>query len=73
MDKKYVAFGKLVDGTKLLRDFIEQIDCSSERPRAALVITDAGRVSKKEVKFAEMDEQEAAIKLQVRPAPVVCS
>jgi len=62
-DKKFVAFGKLVDGTKLLR-FIENLDLNNERPRAALEISDAGIVSKKEVIAGVMDEDEAAAKLQ---------
>ena len=45
-DKQYVAFGKLVDGTKLLR-FLEALDCKNDRPNGELVISDAGRVAKK--------------------------
>jgi len=62
-DKKYVAFGRLVDGAKLL-GFLEQVDCQNERPKVAITISDAGRVSKKEVQMAEMSEDDAAAKLQ---------
>jgi len=62
-DKKYVAFGKLADGTKLLR-FLEQIDCKNDRPLGELVISDAGRVAKKSLDIMSVDEDAAATRLQ---------
>ena len=62
-DKKYVAFGRLIDGFKLL-SFIESIDVLNERPKSDLIISDAGRVSKKQLEMNMLDEDEAAIKLQ---------
>jgi cyclophilin family peptidyl-prolyl cis-trans isomerase len=64
-DRKFVAFGKLVDGTRLL-EYLESIDCSNERPRANLVISDAGMVERHEMEHyaASNEESEAATKLQ---------
>lgn len=62
-DKKYVAFGKLIDGTKLLK-FLEDLDCRNDRPRSDVIISDAGVVAKKELALMDMDEDEAAVKLQ---------
>ena len=41
LDGKYVAFGKLADGTKLLR-FLEVVDTANDRPRVALVVAACG-------------------------------
>lgn len=62
-DKKYVAFGKLVDGTKLLQ-YLEQLDCKNERPNAEVIISDAGRVVQKSLDVMAADEDEAATRLQ---------
>jgi len=62
-DKKYVAFGKLVDGTKLLR-YLEQLDCKNDRPLGELIISDAGRVAKKSLDLMAVDEDAAATRLQ---------
>jgi len=64
-DQKYVAFGKLVDGTKLLR-YLEEVDTSNERPLQALTIVGAGRIvplTPSDKSFYE-DEDAAAAKLQ---------
>ena len=62
-DKKYVAFGRLVDGAKLL-GYVESVDCLNERPKMEITISDAGRVEKKELSMMMMDEDQAAAKLQ---------
>lgn len=58
-----MAFGKLVDGTKLLR-YLEQLDCKNERPNAEVIISDAGRVVQKSLDVMAADEDEAATRLQ---------
>jgi len=64
-DKKYVAFGKLVDGLKLLK-YLEIMDCANERPRANLFIASAGKVLPVEGTGSALyeTEDEAAAKVQ---------
>lgn len=65
-DKNYVAFGKLVDGSKLLR-FIEAIETANDRPRAELLIAACGpatALSGEDAEAADEEEDAAAAKLQ---------
>ena len=65
-DGSYVAFGKLVDGHKLLR-FLEIADTALERPRGNLFISAAGKVVPMASSAASQfyaDEDAAAAKLQ---------
>lgn len=60
-DRTFSAFGKLVDGSKLLR-FLESIDTSAERPRAQLSIGACGLLSANTLSGAAEDA--AAAKVQ---------
>ena len=43
LDKKYVAFGRVVSGSETLR-VIESLETFNERPRTELKITDCGAI-----------------------------
>lgn len=62
-DRKYVAFGKLVDGMKVL-DYVQEMGLKNERPKSAVFILDAGIVSRKEAQMGMMQEDEAAQRIQ---------
>ena len=61
-DKIYCAFGKLADGTKLLK-FLEEVDCANDRPRAELLICKAGKVTPQSAP-GQSEEDKAAQKMQ---------
>ena len=65
-DKTFCAFGKLADGTKLLQ-FVEEMDCVNDRPRAELLISACGKVkplTDLEKKMMRSEEDVSATKLQ---------
>jgi len=61
LDKQYVAFGRLIDGTKLLQ-FLGDMETVADRPLADLSISSCGNFSPASVSNAEEDK--AAAKLQ---------
>lgn len=60
LDKSYVAFGRLVDGSKLL-EFLGEMEVVADRPLADLVISDCGAFA---AGISAADEDKAAAKLQ---------
>ena len=59
LDYKYSAFGKLVEGTKLLR-FLELIDTKNDRPSTALVVSACGELLPFMMGAAASSEEDAA-------------
>ena len=62
-DGSFVAFGKLVDGHKLL-SFVEVMDVANQRPRANLHVSAAGKILPIAPGSFYADEEQASIKLQ---------
>jgi len=60
-DRKFVAFGRLVDGTKLL-EYLSKLSTTNERPKNDLKISSCGVIEAVEV--AQADPDAAATKLQ---------